>query len=119
MIKPVRSPGASGDAGKAHASEACFLDASCPARAATIINGLRSGKRYLFTGDLTWAIEGFEIPAERPWLTRKLADYDEAEVRHSIVKVHQLMQKYPDLIVVPAHDRRVHDRISSLPNFEN
>jgi N-acyl homoserine lactone hydrolase len=80
---------------------------------------LRSGKRYLFTGDLTWAIEGFELPAERPWLSRKLADYDEAEVRHSIVKVHQLMQKYPDLIVVPAHDRRVHDRIASLPNFEN
>ena len=80
---------------------------------------LRSGKRYLFTGDLTWAIEGFELPAERPWLARKLVDYNEAEVRRSIVKVHQLMQKYPDLIVVPAHDRRVHDRIASLPNFEN
>jgi len=52
-------------------------------------------------------------------LSRKPADYDEAEVRYSIVKVHQLTQKYPDLIVVPAHDRRVHDRIASLPNFEN
>src|SRR5262249_38058217 len=27
---------------------------------------LRSGKRYLFTGDLTWALEGFKLPAERP-----------------------------------------------------
>ena len=80
---------------------------------------LRSGKRFLFTGDLTWAIEGFELPAERPWLARKLVDVDEAEVRRSIVKVHQLMRKYPDLVVVPAHDRRVHDRIASLPNFEN
>ncbi len=80
---------------------------------------LRSGKRFLFTGDLTWAIEGFELPAERPWLARKLVDVDEAEVRRSIVKVHQLMRKYPELVVVPAHDRRVHDRIASLPQFEN
>jgi glyoxylase-like metal-dependent hydrolase (beta-lactamase superfamily II) len=80
---------------------------------------LRSGKRFLFTGDLTWAIEGFELPAERPWLARKLVDVDETEVRRSIVKVHLLMRKYPDLVVVPAHDRRVHDRIVSLPQFEN
>lgn len=79
---------------------------------------LRSGKRFLFTGDLTWAIEGFQLPAERPWLARKLVDYDEAEVRRSIVKVHLLMRKYPELVVVPAHDRRVHERIASLPNFE-
>lgn len=79
---------------------------------------LRSGKRFLFTGDLTWALEGFQLPAERPWMARKLVDYDEAEVRHSIVKVHLLMQKYPNLIVVPAHDRRAHDRIANLPQFE-
>ncbi|HMX27173.1 MAG TPA: MBL fold metallo-hydrolase [Blastocatellia bacterium] len=79
---------------------------------------LRSGKRFLFTGDLTWALEGFELPAERPWMARKLVDADEAEVRRSIVKVHWLMKKYPDLIVVPAHDRRVHERIANLPNFE-
>jgi glyoxylase-like metal-dependent hydrolase (beta-lactamase superfamily II) len=80
---------------------------------------LRSGKRFLFTGDLTWAIEGFELPAERPWLARKLVDYDEDEVRRSIVRIHELMRRYPDLVVVPAHDRRVHDRIASLPHFEN
>ena len=80
---------------------------------------LHSNRRFLFTGDLTWALEGLELPAERPWLARRLADYDEAEVRRSIIKVHQLMRKYPDLIVVPAHDRRVHDRIASLPQFEN
>jgi N-acyl homoserine lactone hydrolase len=68
---------------------------------------------------LTWALEGFERPAERPWLARRLVDYDEAEVRRSIIKVHQLMRKYSDLIVAPAHDRRVHDRIANLPQFEN
>lgn len=79
---------------------------------------LRSGKRFLFTGDLTWSLEGFQLPAERPWLARKLVDVDEAEVRRSIIKVHLLLQQYPDLVVVPAHDRRVHERIASLPAVE-
>lgn len=79
---------------------------------------LRSGKRFLFIGDLTWAIEGVKIPAERPWMSRKLVDYDEQEVRRSIIKVHELMTRYPDLIVVPAHDRRVHDRIAGFPDVE-
>src|SRR5262245_5374050 len=79
---------------------------------------LRSGKRFLFIGDLTWSMEGIELPAERPWLARKLADFDEAEVRHSIVKVHRLMQRYPDLVIVPAHDRKVHEQIAALPAFE-
>jgi len=79
---------------------------------------LRSGKRFFFIGDLTWALEGCQLPAERPWMARKLVDYDEAEVRRSIVQVHQLMNQYPDLTVVPAHDRRVHERIATLPNAE-
>lgn len=79
---------------------------------------LRSGKRFFFIGDLTWALEGIELPAERPWLSRKLVDRDEAQVRTSIVKVHQLSKRYPELIVVPAHDRRVHNRIANFPVFE-
>jgi N-acyl homoserine lactone hydrolase len=79
---------------------------------------LPSGKRYLFTGDLTWGIEGVQIPAERPWIMRRLADDDEEGVKRSIVKVHELMKRYPDLIVVPAHDRRVHNQIANFPDVE-
>lgn len=79
---------------------------------------LPSGKRFFFTGDLTWSIEGLRLPAERPWLARRLVDYDEDAVRRSIVKVHELMQKYPDMIVVPAHDRRIHESVASLPKYE-
>lgn len=79
---------------------------------------LRSGKRLFFIGDLTWALEGIELPAERPWISRKLADRDEAQVRASIVKVHQLLKHYPNLVIVPAHDRRVHDRIAGFPAEE-
>ncbi|HYV06041.1 MAG TPA: MBL fold metallo-hydrolase [Blastocatellia bacterium] len=80
---------------------------------------LRSGKRFLFIGDLTWALEGIELPAERPWVSRKLVDRDETQVRASIVKVYQLSKRYPDLVVVPAHDRRVHNRIANFPDFEH
>ncbi len=79
---------------------------------------LPSGKRFFFIGDLVWALEGIQLPAERPWLARKLVDYDEAEVRRSIVRVYWLMKKYPEMMIVPAHDRRVHDRIKAFPEFE-
>ena len=79
---------------------------------------LRSGKRLFFIGDLTWAIEGIQLPAERPWLSRKLVDRDEEGVRRSIVKVHVLMNKYPQMIIVPAHDRRIHDKIAIFPEVE-
>ena len=79
---------------------------------------LPSGKRFFFIGDLTWAIDGVTLPAERPWISRKLVDLNEELVRRSIVKVHQLLRSHPDLVVVPAHDRRVHDRIAQFPEFE-
>ncbi len=79
---------------------------------------LPSGKRFFFTGDLTWALEGIQLPAERPWLARRLVDFDEAGVRRSIVKVYYLMKKYPGMVIVPAHDRRVHDQIKTFPEFE-
>ncbi|MEP7270529.1 MAG: MBL fold metallo-hydrolase, partial [Acidobacteriota bacterium] len=79
---------------------------------------LRSGRRFLFIGDLTWSREGIDIPAERPWLARFLVDTDDAEVRRSILKVHALKKADASLVVVPAHDRRVHDQIASLPGFE-
>jgi glyoxylase-like metal-dependent hydrolase (beta-lactamase superfamily II) len=80
---------------------------------------LPSGKRFFFIGDLTWAIEGIQLPAERPWLARRLVDYDETEVRRSIVKVYYLMKQYPDMIIVPAHDRRIHGKIKAFPEFEH
>lgn len=80
---------------------------------------LRSGKRFFFIGDLTWALEGIELPAERPWISRKLVDRNEEQVRAAIVKVHQLKKRYPELVVVPAHDRRVHDRIANFPDQEH
>jgi glyoxylase-like metal-dependent hydrolase (beta-lactamase superfamily II) len=79
---------------------------------------LRSGKRLFFIGDLTWAIEGVQLPAERPWMSRKLVDRDEEGVRRSVVKAYEVMKRYPEMIIVPAHDRRIHNKIAIFPELE-
>ena len=73
---------------------------------------LPDGKYYALVGDLIWQREAMEIPAERPWLSSDLVDNDAAKVRHWIAHMHQLSKQLPDLVIVPAHDRRV---LESLP----
>lgn len=76
---------------------------------------LPSGRRYALIGDLVWQKEGIELPAERPWLTRSLADFDPEAVRRGIVHMHQLEKAIPSLVIVPAHDSRVLDSLPRVP----
>lgn len=75
---------------------------------------MSSKQRYALVGDLVWQREGIDLPAERPWLTRSLADKDEQSVRNLIVHLHQLQKSVPNLTVVPAHDSRVWDTLPRL-----
>ncbi len=70
------------------------------------------GRSYALIGDLAWQHEGVALPAERPWLLRRLVDGDDAAVRAALVRLHLLQRAVPQLIIVPAHDRRIMD---SLP----
>ena len=72
------------------------------------------GRRYALIGDIAWQSEGVDIPAERPWLLRKLADVDEDAVRTVLVRLHQLKARYTDLAIVPAHDERVWATLPTL-----
>ena len=80
---------------------------------------LPSGKRYFFVGDMVWAREGYQLPAERPWLSRRMVDGNPEAVRQQIIKLHQLANLRPELTIVPAHDRRVHETMAIYPEFEN
>jgi N-acyl homoserine lactone hydrolase len=93
------------------------LEGHTPGSIGMFVN-LRSGKRFFFVGDLTWATEGIRIPTERPWLSRRLVDFDDEGVRRSVVRVHNLASRYPNLVIVPAHDRRVHEQIAAFPDSE-
>ncbi len=70
------------------------------------------GLSYALIGDLAWQREGVELPAERPWLLRHWVDEDAAAVRRLLVHLHLLHRAMPQLIIVPAHDRRV---MATLP----
>ena len=73
------------------------------------------GKRYALIGDLVWQKEGVDLPAERPWISRRLVDKDPEQVRAAIVHMHRLQKQLPDLIVVPAHDQRVWEQLPRFP----
>lgn len=64
-------------------------------------------QHYALIGDLVWLKEGVDWPAERPWLPRKMVDWNEQKVRRLIVHLHQLQKAFPDLVIVPAHDQRI------------
>lgn len=76
---------------------------------------LPAGQRYGFVGDLVWQAEGITLPAERPWMTRRLVDVRADVVSERIVQLHRLAQQMPELTLVPAHDRRV---MATLPALE-
>jgi len=71
-------------------------------------------KRYALVGDLVWQKEGIELPAERPWLLRTAVDWDAAGTRELIAHLHRLERRFPELVVVPAHDARVWKSLPSL-----
>jgi N-acyl homoserine lactone hydrolase len=71
-------------------------------------------RRYALVGDIVWQREGVEIPAERPWVARRIADKDDDQVRTVVVRLHMLKERFPDLIIVPAHDSRVWDTLPTL-----
>jgi len=73
-----------------------------------------AGKRYALVGDLVWQTEGVEIPAQRPWLSRRLVDWNENQVKRWIVHMHRLQAAVPGLTIVPAHDRRVWEALPRL-----
>ena len=81
---------------------------------------LPSGKRYFFTGDVSWTLEGLQTGADRSWLLRQLltVDHEVAANQAVIMQIHRLLQAFPALTVVPAHDENVAQGLPHFPNFE-
>lgn len=71
-------------------------------------------RRYAFVGDLVWQLEGITLREERPWITRGKGDVDEAKVRENILRMAALASRFPELVLIPAHDPRA---FSSIPRL--
>jgi glyoxylase-like metal-dependent hydrolase (beta-lactamase superfamily II) len=78
---------------------------------------LRSGKRFLLSGGLSWTDEGVRVPTGKFWLSSLIADWDKEITKQTLVQVHRLMKRYPELVVVPSHDDRIQKQVSIFPEF--
>jgi glyoxylase-like metal-dependent hydrolase (beta-lactamase superfamily II) len=75
---------------------------------------LPAGRRLALVGDLVWQLEGISLREERPWLLRRLADWNPAGVRENILRMAALAAGLPELEIVPAHDARA---FAALPQL--
>ena len=78
---------------------------------------LEDGRRFFFTGDASWRLEGFSGPREKFWVSRNMVDNDREGTRRQLERVHELMQRYPQLVVMPAHDEVVQRRFGYFPQW--
>jgi len=76
---------------------------------------LPTGQRLALVGDLAWQREGILEREERPWLTRTAVDHDPAGVRDNLLRMNALAARYPDLLVLPAHDPRPFAQLPPSP----
>lgn len=67
---------------------------------------LRDGRRFVFVGDLAWQREGITEREERPWIVRRSADPDPAQVRDNLLRMAAIAERFPQITLVPAHDAR-------------
>ncbi|MEQ1724582.1 MAG: MBL fold metallo-hydrolase [Sphingopyxis sp.] len=75
------------------------------------------GKRYFFTGDTSWALQGFSPPAHKFFAARSIADLDPDQLAAEIVGVHRLMERDSDLTIIPAHDRAAYPAGGVYPQW--
>lgn len=78
---------------------------------------LEDGRRFFFTGDASWRLEGFTGPREKFWISRNMVDNDRERTREQLQTVHDLLLQQPNLRVVPAHDEAVHRQLGYFPQW--
>jgi glyoxylase-like metal-dependent hydrolase (beta-lactamase superfamily II) len=75
---------------------------------------LPNGARYAFVGDLVWQLEGLLQREERAWLVRRSADQDPVALQQSMLRMSAIATRYPQILIVPAHDPRGYVSIPQL-----
>ncbi len=76
---------------------------------------LPAGTRYALLGDLVWQLEGIDLPAERPWLSRRLVQEEDAGVRENIARIAAIQRRFPEIQMIPAHDARSFAKLPAYP----
>ncbi len=78
---------------------------------------LEGGRRFFFTGDASWRLEGFTGPREKFWVSRNMVDNDADATLQVLQQVHQLIEREPALTIIPAHDAKVQQQLGYYPTW--
>lgn len=76
-----------------------------------------SGQVYFFIGDVAWTVEAVKAGAPKFWAARALVDRHAEQTLQSVAQLRALLQREPGLILVPAHDSAVQDRLGYFPQW--
>jgi len=76
-----------------------------------------TGKRFFFVGDVVWNAGALAAGAPKFWAARWLADGDAEATQAVVDKIRAAMARDPALVVVPAHDGAVQDRLGLFPQW--
>jgi glyoxylase-like metal-dependent hydrolase (beta-lactamase superfamily II) len=76
---------------------------------------LSEGTRYAFVGDLVWQLEGLLEREERPWFEARTLAEDSEHLRQSLLRMHAIVTRFPQITMVPSHDPRGYASIRQWP----
>jgi glyoxylase-like metal-dependent hydrolase (beta-lactamase superfamily II) len=74
-----------------------------------------SGKRYFFVGDVVWNAGAVKNASPKFWPARIQVDRDVEQTRRTVEQIRTLVERKPDIVVVPAHDGGVQNAIGLFP----
>ena len=76
-----------------------------------------SGTCYFFIGDVAWKAGAVLAGAPKFWAASIIVDRDRAQTLHSLEQVRNVAQRYPELVLVPAHDGAAQDALGYFPHW--
>ena len=90
------------------------LPGHTPGSVGIFVNNFR-GRRLFFIGDAGWSMEAIEIPSHKLKLFSDKVDNDTDTLAQTLWKLHALHERYPNLLMVPAHDLRAMRAVQAVP----
>jgi glyoxylase-like metal-dependent hydrolase (beta-lactamase superfamily II) len=76
-----------------------------------------NGKCYFFIGDVAWTVDALKLGASKFWAAGLIVDHDAKETQASLNQVREVLRKYPETIIVPAHDSTVQNALGYFPSW--
>ena len=74
-----------------------------------------SGHRYFLVGDAVWRAAALKAAQPKFWAARWLVDHDCEQTQQVIEQIRAVVERHPDLSVVPSHDAAVQDSLGYFP----